>query len=92
MGLLLALGTLASVGVAGVGLRLLLAARAADAAIAPPATLVLGSVAAGAIGLAFTPFALAGSLPTALGVVVVVLVVVALASTIGAWTVLRKVA
>lgn len=76
---------------AGVGLRLLLAARATDAAIAPPATLVLGGVAAGAIGLAFTPFALAGSLPTALGVVVFVLVLVALASTVGAWTVLRRV-
>ncbi len=73
------------------GLRLLLAARAADAAIAPPATLVLGSVAAGAIGLAFTPFALAGSLPTALGVVVFVLVVIALASTLGAWMLLRRV-
>ncbi|MXY37253.1 MAG: hypothetical protein F4Y54_10940 [Dehalococcoidia bacterium] len=91
MGLLLAVGTLASVGVAGVGLRLLLAARAADAAIAPHATLILGRVASGAIGLAFTPFALVGSLPTALGVVVFVLVMVALASTVGAWTVLRRV-
>ncbi len=86
------MGTLVAIAVAGVGLRLLLDARAADAAIAPPATLVLGSVAAGAIGLAFTPFALAGVLPTALGVVVFVLVVVALVSTLGAWTVLRRVA
>ena len=76
---------------AGAGIRLLLAARAADGAIAPPATLVLGGVAAGAIGLAFTPFALAGSLPTAIGVVVFVLVVAALASTLGAWGVLRRV-
>ena len=71
-------------------MRLLLAARATDGAIAPPATLVLGSVAAGAIGLAFTPFALAGSLPTAVGVLVFVLVVAALASTLGAWGVLRR--
>jgi hypothetical protein len=74
-----------------VGLRLLFEARAAEGAIAPPATLVLGSIAAGAIGLAFTPFALAGALPATLGVVVFVLVIVALASTLGAWMVLRRV-
>ena len=51
---------------------------------------MLGGVAAGAIGLAFTPFALAGALPTTLGVIVFVLVVAALASTLGAWMVLRR--
>ena len=71
--------------------RLLLDARAEGGAIAPPATLVLGAVGAGAIGLAFTPFALAGALPAALGVVAFVLVVAALASAIGAWALLRRV-
>ena len=52
---------------------------------------MLGAVGAGAIGLAFTPFALAGALPTALGVVAFVLVVAALASAIGAWALLRRV-
>lgn len=79
-----------SVGMAGVGLRLLLAARAADGAIGPPATLVLGSVGAAAMGLAFAPFALAGSLPTTLGVVVFVLLLGALGSTLGAWMMLRR--
>ena len=91
MGLLLALGTLASVGVAGFGLRLLFAARSEDGAIAPPGTLVLGGVGTAAMGLAFTPFALAGALPTVLGVVVLVLLVVALVSTVGAWSLLHRV-
>ena len=80
-----------AVGVAGAGLRLLLAARAADGAIAPPAVLVLGGVAAAAMGLAFTPFALAGSLPTVLGIVLLVLLVVTLVSSLGAWALLRRV-
>ena len=80
-----------AVGVAGAGLRLLLAARAADGAIAPPAVLVLGGVAAVAMGLAFTPFALAGSLPTVLGIVLLVLLVVTLVSSLGAWALLRRV-
>ena len=79
-----------SVAVAGSGLRLLLAARAADAAIAPPAALVLGGVGASALGLAFTPFALIGSLPTAAGVVALVLLVVALANTLALWALLLR--
>lgn len=71
-------------------MRLLLDARASGGAIAPPATLVLGSVGAGAIGLAFTPFAIAGALPTALAVIAFALVVAALVSALGAWAVLRK--
>ncbi|HCV00817.1 MAG TPA: hypothetical protein DGL25_06400 [Dehalococcoidia bacterium] len=82
--------TLGAVSLAGLGLRLLLAARVTDTAIAPPSILVLGSVAAAAIGLAFTPFALAGALPTALGVIAFLVVVVALISTIGAWLVIRR--
>lgn len=79
-----------AVGVAGAGLRLLLAARAADGAIAPPAVLVLGGVAAAAMGLAFTPFALAGSLSTVLGVVLLVLLVVALVNTLAVWALLLR--
>ncbi len=71
-------------------MRLLLDARAAGGAVAPPAALVLGSVGAGAIGLAFTPFAIAGALPAALAVAAFALVLAALASALGAWAVLRK--
>ena len=79
-----------SVAVAGAGVRLLLAARASDGAIAPPAALVLGGVGASALGLAFTPFALAGSLPAVLGVVALVLLVVALANTLAVWALLLR--
>ena len=84
------MGTLASVAVAGAGLRLLLAARAADGPIVPSAVLVLGGVAAAAMGLAFTPFALAGVLPNVLGVVVLVLLVLALVNTLVAWAFLLR--
>ncbi len=77
---------------AGVAVRLLLDARASDGAVLPPGILVLGSVGAGAMGLAFTPFALAGALPTALGVVIFVVVVVTLAGSLGAWALLRRLA
>lgn len=73
-------------------MRLLLDARASDGAVLPPGILVLGSAGAGAVGLAFTPFALAGSLPTALGVVIFVLVVVTLTGSLGAWALLRRIA
>ncbi len=84
------MGTLVSVAVAGAGVRLLLAARASDGVIAPPAALVLGGVGASALGLAFTPFALAGSLPAVLGVVALVLLVVALANTLAVWALLLR--
>ena len=90
MGLLLALGTLAAAGVTGAGLRLLFAARAGEGALTPPAALVLGGVAGVAVGLAFTPFALTGALPTALGATMVALVAVVLASAIAAWAFLRR--
>ena len=79
-----------SVAVAGSGVRLLLAARAADAPIAPPAALVLGGVGTGALGLAFAPFALTGALPTAAGVVALVLLVLGLANTLAVWALLLR--
>ncbi len=77
-------------GVTGAGLRLLFAARAADASITPPAALVLGGVAAGAIGFAFTPFALAGALPPALGVAMFALTLAVLASALALWRLLGR--
>ncbi len=42
------------------------------------------------MGLAFTPFALAGVLPNVLGVVVLVLLVLALVNTLVAWAFLLR--
>ncbi len=84
------MGTLAAVAVAGVGLRLLLAARAADGAVIPPAALVLGGVGAFAVGLAFTPFALADALPRGVGEGAFVLLLLMLAGTCTAWAMLRR--
>ncbi len=90
-GALVAAATLVSVVVTGVGVRLLLAARAADAPIVPPAVLVLGGVAAAAVGLALTPFALAGNLPSGLGAFAFLFIAVVLVGSLGAWALLRRV-
>ena len=73
-------------------MRLLLAARAADGALLPPATLILGGTAAGAMGLAFAPFALAGTLPIAAAVATLALAAAVLAGTLAAWALLRRAA
>ncbi len=73
---------MAAVGTLGVGVRRLLAARAADGALGSPGTLVLGAAAGGAMGLAFAPFAIAGVLPVAVSIVVLALVLAMLLSTL----------
>ncbi len=77
---------------AGAGVRLLLAARAAEGALLPPAALILGGTAAGAMGLAFAPFALAGALPTVAALTTLALAATVLAGTLAAWALLRRAA
>ena len=66
----------------GIGVRRLLAARVADGALGSPAALVLGGAAAGAMGLAFTPFAIADVVPIAVSMVVLALVLATLLGTL----------